>query len=352
MRAENEGGSYEIIESISDINITNYSDDNVEFGVRYFYKIVTTLINSSEARLSNIESGIFETDNIDLGTSIERLKIDPVRPYIYALDRDNGNLLFINKQTLLVENTISVGNSPNDMDISLDNSKLYIALFNTDKIAVVNLDTQQKIDDLTIDITAGSEFETPYRLVCLGTDKLVVTAYDQWNNIALVDANNGEILWIGFLFYYPSLIASPDKMSVLVSETKTTGSTTYRYNLEANGLLSQTNVDNTGDINWYSNYGTHYTPISENGEFIFYCGKKIAFNNLGTSLGTFDDKIHASNMDGSIVIGSNNIWDATNFSIIENLPFTNSGKMVYDTGSDIIYIYYDNTKKLYYFNVN
>ena len=197
MRSENEGGSHEVIEIISDINTTNYTDGNIEFGVNYFYKIGTTLLNSTEVPMSNIESGIFETDNIDLGVGIARLKIDPIRPYIYALDRDNGNLLFINKQTSEVENIISVGSSPNDMDISLDNSKLYIALFNTDKIAVIDLDTKQKINDLTIDITVGSDFETPYRLVCIGNDKLVVTAYDQWNNIALINANNGEILWNG-----------------------------------------------------------------------------------------------------------------------------------------------------------
>jgi hypothetical protein len=180
----------------------------------------------------------------------------------------------------------------------------------------------------------------------------VVTAYDQWNNIAYINANNGEILWIGFLFYYPSLITSPDKMSVLVSETNSTGVTTYRYNLESNGLLSTTNVDNTGDIDWYSNYGTHYTPISGNGEFIFYCGKKIAFNDLGTHIGAFDDKIHASNQDGSIVIGSNYIWDANNFNISETLPFTNTGKMVLDNITNTVYIFYENTNKLYSFNIN
>jgi len=353
MRAENEQGPYVIMETISDVNTTNYTDVNIEFAINYFYKIATNLLNSNEAPESNIESGIFETDNIDLGTTIERLKIDPIRPYIYALDKDNGTLLFINKQTMQLESSISIGNSPTDLDISKDNSKLYVALFNTDKIAVVDLTTQQKINDLTIDITAGSEFETPYRLVCVGNNKLVVTSYDQWCNIALINANDGEILWIGFSFYKPNLLTPPDKMSVLVSETYSTGSTTYRYNLESNGLLSPTNVDNTGDHDWWHpQYGADYTAMSGNGEYIFYCGKKIAFNNLSQVQGSFQDKIYASNEDGSIVIGEEHIWDANNFSISETLPFINTGKMVFDNSTNIVYILCENTNKLYYFNID
>jgi DNA-binding beta-propeller fold protein YncE len=353
MRSENEQGSYEVIETISDINITNYTDVSIEFAINYFYKISTNLLNLNDVPTSNIESGIFETDNIDLGTNIERLKIDPIRPYIYALDKDNGNLLFINKQTLQLESSLSIGNSPTDMDISEDNSKLYVALFNTDKIAVVDLNTQQKMNDLTIDITAGSEFETPFRLVCIGNDKLVVTSYDQWCNIALINANDGEILWIGFSFYKPNLLTPPDKMSVLVSETRSTGSTTYRYNLESNGLLSPTNVDNTGDHDWWHpQYGADYTAMSGNGEYIFYCGKKFTFDNLSQVLGSFQDKIYGSNEDGSIVIGGEHIWDANNFSISETLPFINTGKMVFDNSTNIVYIFYENTNKLYYFNID
>lgn len=353
MRSENEQGPYVVMETISDINITNYTDLSIEFGVNYFYKVSTTLLNSNDAPESNIESGIFETDNIDLNTNIERLKIDPVRPYIYALDKDNGKLLFINKQTMQLESSLSIGNSPTDLDISMDNSKLYVALFNTDNIAVIDLNTQQKINDLTIDITTNSQLDALYRLVCIGNDKLVVTSYDQWCSIALINANNGETLWVGFSFYEPNLLTSPDKMSVLVSETRTTGSDTYRYNLESNGLLSPTNVDNTGTHDWWHpGYGADYTPMSGNGEYIFYCGKKFPFNNLSQVLGSFEDKIHSSNEDGSIAIGREYIWDANNFSISESLPFINTGKMVFDNSTNIVYIFYENTNKLYYFNIN
>jgi len=354
MRSENEQGSYEVIETISDINITNYTDGGIEFAVNYFYKIGTNLLNSTDVPESNIESGIYETTNIDLGTSIERLKIDSTRPYIYALDRNNGYLLIINKETLSVENSIFVGSLPADLDISLDNSKLYIALSGTNKIAVVNLNTQEKINDLIIDVVAPGQgfFDTPNRVICMANEKLVIADNDQHSNILLVDANNGDILWSGFSFYYLSFVTSIDKMSVVVSESNSTGVQAFRYNLEPNGLLSPTNVDNTGsNIDWYSNYGTYFTPISGNGEFIFYCGRKLSFNNLSVTIGSFTDKIHASNQDGTIAIGSNHIWDATNFSIIETLPFVNSGKMVFDTDSEGVYIY-DDISTLYYFEVN
>jgi len=354
MRSENEGRTYEVIDTISNINITNYTDSNVEFGVSYIYKISTTLLNSTVVPVSNIESGIFETGNfIDLGTDIVRLKIDPVRPYIYALDEYNGNILVINKQTLQVENTISVGSS-NDMDISLDNSKLYVA-WSYHHIVVVDLDTQQIINTFKWDADLESDVAWPTRIVCIGNDKLVVLTHNGYDNIALINANNGEILsWTDSLFYVPSLITSPDRMSVLVIEHFNStggsiGNTAYRYNLETNGLMSPTSVDNTGDISC-NTYAA--TAFSGNGEFIFYCGKKIAYNDLSTPIGTFDEGIHASNNDGSIVIGSKHIWDANNFNITKSLPFTNSGTMVLDNSTDIVYIYYHISGKLYYFDIN
>jgi len=352
MRSKAEQGPFDVIASISDINTTNFYDDNVVFGKEYFYKIGIKLLNSTRILESNIESEIFETDNIDLGTNIERMKIDPIRPYIYALDKYNGTLLFINKQTLQLENSISVGNSPTDLDISLDNSKLYIALFNTDKIAVVDLNTQQKINDLTLDLTVSREFETPYRLVCIGNDKLVVASADSFCNIALINANNGEILWVGFHFHEPSLLTHPDKMSVLVSETRLTGVTAYRFNLESNGLLSLANVDNTGRYDWYyQDSGTYYTAMSGNGEYIFFCGKKFAFDNLSQELGSFRTKIYASDQDGSIAIGEKYIY-ATSLHISKTLPFINTGKMVFDNSTNIVYIFYENTNKLYYFKID
>lgn len=353
MRAESLEGRYTTIENIFDVNRLTFKDETVEWGKEYFYKIGITLFDTFDVPESNIESEIFETEHIDIRTNIERIIADPVRPYFYALDRERERLLFINKHTLQLEKSIRAGMSPTDLDISLDNSKLYITLFDTDRIAVIDLDSQAKIHDLTIELDSNS-FETPYRIVCLGEDKLAVAAQNQFVRMAFLEANNGERIWLSGKRYYKAfLLTSPDKRSVLVSETRSSGSVAYRLNLDADGYLSQEPVDQTDRHDWWHpQYGADYTVISGDGQFIFYCGKKIEYNDLKQVHGSFQDKIHASNYNGSVAVGAEHIWDATNYTMTRRLPFTNSGIMIVDDETDRVFIFHENSKKLYYFNIH
>ncbi len=343
LRSENTSGPYNIIEVISDHNAVNFTDINVSFGVRYYYQIAMVL-NSGDESFSNMESQLFEGENIDLGVSIVRMIIDPVRPYIYALDQNNNSLLFINKNSKTVEKTIFVGSIPSDIDINLDNSKAYIANYGSTQIAVIDLETQEKVNDLFVN-TGGTWDGNPYRLVCLAGDKLVFTSEDQWNNLKLINSINGALLNTTGSIYQPGLLSNSSGTVVFVTESGSSGSATLRYNLSGNELNKVDESDGG------SSFGLRDGCISGNDTYIFHRRIKYLTNNLNSELGIFNENIIDCNHDGSIAIGVENIWDAETFSIIKPLPITSSILRL-DNDGNTIYIYDNSTSKIYIITIN
>ena len=343
-RSENAFGPFNVIQVISDVNETSFQDVNVSFGIQYYYQVVVVVTNGDESP-SNVESSLYEGENINVGVSVERIKIDPVRPYIYALDKINNSLLFINKDEKIVEKTIFVGSSPSDMSITLDNSKMYIANYGSTQIAVVDLETQEKINDLTVDANAGTWNGNPYRIACIGNDRFAFTSEDQWNNIKLANANTGAIIQTTGSVYQPGLITTPDHSKLFVTESGSSGSQAIRYNINGNSL---TEVDESSSE---TNYSTRDACMSGDGTYLFYNRKKLLVNNLQSNLGEFTEGIFAANFDGSIAVGEENIWNSNTFSIIRALPVS-SRVMALDSDDETLFIYDDNTSKIYIIKIN
>jgi len=345
LRAEAINGLFEVIEVLSDINSTQFEDTQVSFGTRYYYRIAV-VVNNGDESLSNTESQLFEGENIDLGVNIVRMIIDPVRPYIYALDQINNSLLFINKESKTVDKTIFVGSSPSDLDLNLDNSKIYIANFGSTQIAVVDPETQEKIDDIFVDTQAGTWDGNPYRLACLGSDRLVFTSEDQHNNLKVVNANTGALISVTGSVYQPGLITTSDQDILLATESGTTGSQAIRFNFDG------TDLDEVDASDSRSNFsGIRDGCISGDNKYLFYNESKLLINNLQSKLGTFSEWIVDCNNDGSIAIGIENVWNAETFSIVKPLPVSSSIIRL-DVDDNTIYIYDNNTSKIYITTIN
>lgn len=340
LRSENSTGPFEVIEVISDVNTTSYIDSGLGFGQFYYYQIVV-VVSDGEESVSNIESALFEGENINLGVNIVRMILDPSRPYIYALDQINNSLLFINKNSKSVEKTIFVGSSPSDIDINLDNSKAYVANYGSSQIAVIDLETQEKIDDIFVDTQAGTWDGNPYRLSCLAGDKLCYTSEDQWNNLKVVDANTGAFISVTASVYQPGLLTNSAQNQLFVTESGSSGSEAIRFNFDG------TTLDQVSSSSSQINYsGIRDACISDDDLVLFYNGNKLLTNNLQSNLGTFSEKIIDCNSDGSIGIGEENIWNAETFSIIKPLPVS-SDIIRLDHDDNTIYIYDTNSSKIY-----
>lgn len=250
-------------------------------------------------------------DYIDAATQIEAMRVDPERPYLYALDRVNNSLHFINLETHLVEGSIFVGSSPVDLEISGDGAELYVANFGSSEIAVVDLETQEVGRTFFVDPSQGTWDGNPYRIALAG-DTLVYTSQDQWCDLKLVDVANGGFMAAFGSLYAPDLVATADGQSLFVGES---GGSLHRYTLEGSTLTA---VDSS------TAGGTRLVVLSGDERFVFYGGRKYQSANLKNVLGTFADTIQAANHDGSVAVGTRAIYDAEAFAILEPLAVTST----------------------------
>lgn len=329
-RSINSSSDFNLVTTIDDVNTITYIDNDVAIGENYFYKIGVNFPNGDE-RFSNVQQKTFQGVSIYVGTQIEKMIVDPNRPFIYALDRFDNSLLFIDTDQGLLTKTISVDNWPTDLDISLDGEKLYIANFGSTKINVIDLNTQEIDFSFNVDPDVDFWGGNPYRLTLLSDNRLAYTSEDQWNSIKIVDATTGDHIEVSGNIYQANLFTNLAGDILFVGESGTTGSQVIKYDISANTFneIEQSSSGSAWDRNCF---------ITENGEYIFFRKQKLLASNLQSSLGSFSEEIFAANKDGSIALGEEQYYNGSNFSILGFLPIS-SKIMAADPNDDIFYIY-------------
>lgn len=328
-RSLNNTSNFDQIETIDNVNTTSYFDNDVSIGENYYYQVGVNLSNGEE-RLSNTQFIPYEGVSIYVGTQVERMVVDPERPFLYALDRVNNSLLFIDTDQGILAKTIFVGSSPTDLDLSIDGEKLYIANFGSTQINVIDLTTQEIDFSFFVDPDVGTWDGNPYRIAALSGNRLAFTSEDQWNSVKIVDATTGNNLAVGSSIYRPELYTNIDGTVLYAAESGSSGSQVLRYNVTSNSLSE---VDESG-----SGSAQRGSFITANGEFIFFRKQKILASNLQSSLGTFPDNIYAANKNGTIALGEEQYYSGSNYSILGNLPVA-SKIIAADPNDDIFYIY-------------
>ena len=325
-----------VINILQDGTSVQYRDLTGQLGVSYTYRIGGVTAGGQEV-LSNpqtIVAGVY----VDVGSQIERMIVDPKRPYLYGVDKVNNSLHFVNLTTNTVEKTIFVGSSPVDLDINLQGTTLYIANFGSTQIAMVDLASQTLTGSIFVDTTLGTWGGNPYRLACTAGDTLVFTSMDQWNDLKLVNALTGAALDTTGSIYTPELAATPDGTTLYVAGTTGLANIT-RYDL-VNNKLQQ--VDSS------SASGGGTAIVSRDGQFVFSSAQKLLAKNLKSVVSTFSETILAINNDGSLAVSTDYIFDGTNSAVKRPTPLkTNTMAMsadgttlyLYDTTSSRIYIY-------------
>ncbi|MGH1433761.1 MAG: hypothetical protein ACRBG0_04790 [Lewinella sp.] len=331
-RSQNPADNFSPIASINDINTTSYSDAGLIDGNTYYYRIGVKL-STNEEPLSNIQGALFQSPSIFIPNQIERMKADPNRPYLYALDRINNALMFISTTSLDITKTIFVGSSPTDLAISLDGDALFIANFGSTQIIVVDLETQEIDYDFFVNTNIGTWDGNPYRLAPLSNNRMAFTSEDQWNNIKVVNATTGvNVSTSSQSIYEPGLLSTADGTVLYAAERGSTGSSIIRYNFNGSTLQQVDQSDNS------TNFGTRDAFLTANEQYLFYNGKKILANNLQSTLGTFGGHIYGINSDGSLVFGEEQYYDGNTFAIKGTMP-AESRVMAMAPDDSVLYLY-------------
>lgn len=318
-------------------NQTTHRDETVTFGRTYRYRVVGNPASGPAvtSNVQQIEAGVF----IALNTQVETMLVDPKLPLLYAIDKVNNSLHFVDLSKKAIAKTIFVGSTPVDMDFNLAQTELYVANFGSTEIAVVDLAKQAKSRGLFVDTKLGWD-GNPWSLSCLASDKLVFTSEDQWNDLKLVSTLDGKNLQVIGSYSEPDLARSPDGTRVYVGESSISRATLARYDLQ-NGMLKLT--DDSGDVGGFT---SRRVVVSGDGQYVFYAAKKFQANNLKAVLGTFAEVVHAVTTKGDVAFGSTRIFDGTTFAAKGMLPVSTT-VMALSPDDKTLYLYDGKSSRLY-----
>jgi len=284
------------------------------------------------------------TEKILLSTNVVRVLPDPWRPWVYAIDRHDSEILFIDLQSASVQNSIYVGEDPSNFDIDVTTNFLYVAnkgpgtgLFGSWRIGVVALTNQSLITSyitsvVAENVTAGRAGRLYYN-----------SGFDGWNggDAHIVNTDTGTDLG--------SFGGLKTAMVIFSNKSRLFGQYIYEGNLGAMGDFDVTADQITLlDTAYYSPYpyGWDYDNYSLSGDNNYLAYGQILFNptNFSDQIGLFREQIYALNRDGKVAFGQASIWDSTTFAIhgnataITNMPFATT-IMAFNSNSNVLYAF-------------
>lgn len=330
---------FTLVQSIYNINTTNYSDSDINIDSEYSYRISVYLNNGYEI-MSNTASWQYDGVYIDIGTGLDRMLHDPNNPIIYGLDTDNNSLVIINTELEEVVNSFYVGSIPTDMDFSLDNQLLYIANFGSTEISVVDLASQSVQSTFFVETEIGTWGGNPYTLAVLANGLLAFSSSGSFNDIKLVDITNGNNVYTtSTTFRSPYLSANSDGTKLIAGETDSNWSELHRFNVNNDELVL---VESSGSF-------ADPEPqvfITNNDEFAFYAGRKFLVNNLPSILGSFNDEIYAISYNGSRALGEDHVFSGNDYSIVAGLPISTKVS-VFGNDDTTAWLYHEPSARLY-----
>lgn len=296
-------------------------------------------------------------DSIPLDAIIVDLIKDPARPYLYALNRTDSTVLFIDLELKTISE-LYVGKLPTSLALNSTNDKLYVANAGTGsgtpggyQIAVVDIATKTK----------SHHFLTTYKPVniVIGNNDRLYYNYGDWSfgdidshsnygNTGVINlSTETEIGTIGNFRMRNRMVMNDDK-------TKLYGQYVYSGNLGQMGVFDvETDTIFKLDDHPYSPYAYEYGwgynnySISTDGNRLAYGYVLFNADNLLIQYGVFQELTYALNEDGSIAFGSDYIWDTGSFAT------TGEATAIMNHNLDAKVMVYDSVEKtLYAFSPN
>jgi hypothetical protein len=292
------------------------------------------------------------TQRIPLGTNVVRILPDPYRPRLYAIDRENSDIFFVDLLTASVQKKLYVGKDPTDLDIDITGNFLYVAnkgpgtgVPGSWRIGVIALTNQTLVTSyitpvVAVNVTAGRAGRLYYN-----------SGYDLWNGGDAHSINTDTGTDLG------TFSAVKTRMVILSNKTRLFGQYIYYGNLGAMADFGVSNDQITvvDSLNYSPYpYGWDYDNYSLSGDDRRLAYGRILFNptNFMDQIGQFAEQVYALNRDGSVAFGQASIWDTTTFPIhgdatrLANMPFATT-IMAFDSQRNVLYAFNNSDSSLY-----
>jgi hypothetical protein len=300
------------------------------------------------------EAGVKWEQNfsIDLGTNVVKVIKDPIRPFVYALNKTGGEVLFIDLNRQEVVDRLTVGASPNGGDVDASGKYLYVGhggdgsgVAGSFRIEKIDLDSRSSVAAYVVPAVIQNKSPLRAENITCGAGNAVYynSAYTVWNSglARQMDGATGEDLGAMPIIKSP-MVLSPSK-------DKLYGQHRYTPNLGEMGVW-QISGNTFSKIDRYSYspypYGWDYNnySISGDGQLLSLGYKLFNANDLDDVKGDFDELIYDLNEDGSVAFGQTAIWDTTTFSDLGEATkitdlFFSSTVMDFDAGEQRLFAF-------------
>ena len=185
---------------------------------------------------NTIEETLIEVD-LKTGKVVRQLDIGGV-PYtllskddrtIYVSLWDKGQLALVDRSSWEVRKIIPVGSHPNDLAMTPDGSRLFVANANSNSVSVIDLEKKKVSETIVTTLfPKAPEGSTPNALALTPDGRTLFVANADNNNVAWIDISKpGESEVRGFIptGWYPSAVAvTVDGSRILVGNGKGTAS--------------------------------------------------------------------------------------------------------------------------------
>lgn len=293
---------------------------------------VNTLVGVHQLGETNVPPGSLAQHHFN------QLVADPIRSFIYALDSQQNQLVFIDRDLLLPVRAEIIGSSPTDMALSPDASVMAVATFGSTSIAVIDLSDPDKVLKSTLQI-AGN----PFRLALGATGLLAYVEQDQFAEVTLIEFATGRVYDnLVDTVFQADVEMDPSGLALYVGESAGEEARLYKLDLSANTLAQ---VAVTTDSYWYPTRRVIYDDGS-----VYYAGHRFAAETL-EDVGEFSEDIFA--VCGTMAISRRRIFstnayepDSVRFLKIGGLP-VDSALVVCDPGGELVYQFDNDTGALF-----
>ncbi len=264
---------------------------------------------------------------------LNQLITDPLRPVIYALDAQQNQLLFIDRNLLAPVRAEIIGSSPTDMTLSPSGDEMLIATFGATAIALIDLAAPDKALKAVLPVP-GNPFK-----VALGARGLLVYAeQDQYSDVTLVDFDSGQVLdSLASTVFQPDVEFDPTGRYLFAGESAGPSCRLRKFDLDNDTLLE------VG-----ASAGTYAYParrVIYAGGAVYYAGHKFAADTLA-ELGDFGEDIVLVTPDAQWAVSRRRVFNTTTFAQVGGLP-VDSGLVTADPASELLYQFDNDTGALF-----
>ena len=278
-------------------------------------------IESSEWLRDHSESNYFarvDLPAIRLGNQPSRMRVDKKRPALYATDSWTGNLLFINTETLRVEDELTLGTDGASYALHPNGDTLYAITGDGDQLAVIDLATR----------TTARTIQLPEDIFWINDIAFLQGGYlvVYSDNLHLIDLGAGARLDTKE-GHYSSFSTLPDQSAVLAA-TDDFDPMIERI-VVANGRISVAAI---------SDRLTSYSQriiLSGDGKVLAYDNQLLRTADLA-KVGVTEESILALNYDGSRGIGWHREWNTVTFTPLGPARVT-PHTSAYDAANGLLY---------------